>query len=98
MPIEMQSTLRCEKNSNTQGNQMKIGFIGAGKVGFSLGRYFMEHHMDVSGYYSQNPESAKAAAVFTQTAFFETLEDVVRKSEVIFLTVQIAKLLVYGSS
>ena len=64
-----------------------IGFIGAGKVGFSLGRYLMEHHMDVSGYYSQNPKSAQEAAKFTHTKFFEKLDDVVDKSEVIFLTV-----------
>ena len=70
----------------------KIGFIGAGKVGFSLGRYFMEHHMDVSGYYSQNPLSAKEAAAFTQTAFFETLQDVVRESDVLFLTVPDSKI------
>lgn len=65
----------------------KIGFIGAGKVGFSLGRYFKEHHMDVSGYYSQNPESAKTAAEFTHTRFFENLEYMVGESEVIFITV-----------
>ncbi len=67
--------------------EKRIGFIGAGKVGFSLGRYFKEHHMDVSGYYSQNPESAKAAAKFTETKFFEKLDDMVGESEVIFMTV-----------
>ncbi|MBE6021934.1 MAG: DUF2520 domain-containing protein [Cellulosilyticum sp.] len=65
----------------------RIGFIGAGKVGFSLGRYFKEHHMDVSGYYSQNPNSAQAAAEFTHTKFFEKLEHMVGESEVIFVTV-----------
>ena len=65
----------------------RIGFIGAGKVGFSLGRYFMEHHMDVSGYYSQNPKSARAAAIFTKTKCFEKLENIIGESEVIFITV-----------
>ena len=44
---------------------MKIGFIGAGKVGFSLGKYFAEKGMELSGYYSKNPASSKAAAEFT---------------------------------
>jgi predicted dinucleotide-binding enzyme len=46
---------------------MKIGFIGAGKVGFSLGKYFCEHGLDVIGYFSRNPQSALQAAEFTGT-------------------------------
>ena len=65
----------------------KTGFIGAGKAGFSLGRYMVEHHVDVSGYYSQNPESARKAAEFTGSNFYDKIETVVRESEVIFLTV-----------
>ena len=41
---------------------MKVGFIGAGKVGFSLGKYFKTHGVSVVGYYSKTPESAKSAA------------------------------------
>lgn len=66
---------------------MRIGFVGAGKVGFSLGRYFTEHGIHVSGYYSRNPRSAGEAAEFTGTGSYETLEDLVRDSEVIFITV-----------
>ena len=36
---------------------MQIGFIGAGKVGFSLGRYFAENGLTVSGYYSRDSQS-----------------------------------------
>ena len=50
---------------------MKIGFIGAGKVGFSLGRYFMERNVCVSGYYSRNLNSSKEAAAFTKTKYYE---------------------------
>ena len=32
--------------------EMKVGFIGAGKAGFSLGKYFKEKGLSVSGYYS----------------------------------------------
>lgn len=66
---------------------MRIGFVGAGKVGFSLGRYFTEHGIHVSGYYSRNPRSAMEAAEFTGTGSYETLEDLVRDSEVVFITV-----------
>lgn len=72
--------------------QKTIGFIGAGKVGYSLGRYLKEHHMDVSGYYSANPDSAKDAAEFTQTECFKDLETIVRKSEILFLTVPDGKI------
>lgn len=65
----------------------KTGFIGAGKAGFSLGRYFTECQADVSGYYSQNPKSAMEAANFTRSEFFESIEELIRKSEVIFITV-----------
>ena len=30
---------------------MRIGFIGAGKVGFTLGKYFAVNGLDVAGYY-----------------------------------------------
>ena len=46
---------------------MKVGFIGAGKVGFSLGKYFKEHGVDVTGYYSRLESSAQSAANFTKT-------------------------------
>lgn len=66
---------------------MKIGFVGAGKAGFSLGRYFTEHHVDVSGYYSRSKASAKEASVFTQTKYFETIEEIIASSDALFLTV-----------
>ena len=42
--------------------EMKIGFIGAGKTGFTLGKYFSERKVKISGYYSLNPDSALATA------------------------------------
>ncbi|MGN0352902.1 MAG: Rossmann-like and DUF2520 domain-containing protein [Roseburia sp.] len=66
---------------------MRIGFIGAGKVGFSLGKYFAVNGIEVTGYFSRNLKSAEAAAEFTDTRYFEKLEDLVRDSEVLFLTV-----------
>ncbi len=67
---------------------MKIGFVGAGKVGFTLGKYFMErNHGCVSGYYNRNLEHAKEAAAFTKTKYYEKLEELVEASDTLFLTV-----------
>lgn len=66
---------------------MKIGMIGAGKVGCSMGGYFAEHGVCVSGYYSRNPESSKKAAAFTNTKQYEKLEDIIKESDILFLTV-----------
>lgn len=66
---------------------MRIGFIGAGKVGFSLGKYFAEHDLHVSGYYSRNLDSSKEAAVFTNSKYYECLKDIIKESDTLFLTV-----------
>lgn len=66
---------------------MKIGFIGAGKVGFSLGKYFADNEITLSGYFSRSNESAKEAASFTGSQFYENLENIVKDSDVLFLTV-----------
>lgn len=66
---------------------MKIGFVGAGKVGYSLGRYLKEHHISIAGYYSRTLQSAMDAAEFTETNYYSTLEEIVEDSEVLFITV-----------
>ncbi|MHB8061010.1 MAG: Rossmann-like and DUF2520 domain-containing protein, partial [Ruminiclostridium sp.] len=66
---------------------MKIGFVGAGKVGFSLGKYFCEHGLNVIGYYSRNPQSALQAAEFTGTMYFSDIVSIVEASDTLFLTV-----------
>lgn len=69
------------------GDWMKIGFIGAGKAGFTFGKHFRENGYDVAGYYSRNPKSAQEAATFTDTVFYETLDAIVSASDALFLTV-----------
>ena len=66
---------------------MIAGFIGAGKVGFSLGKYMVCNGITVSGYYSRNIDSAREAADFTHTDFFKNISEIVEKSDIIFLTV-----------
>jgi predicted short-subunit dehydrogenase-like oxidoreductase (DUF2520 family) len=66
---------------------MKIGFIGAGKVGFSLGRYFAENGIFITGYYSKELQSATEAARFTKSRTYVNMAELVGDSDVIFLTV-----------
>ena len=66
---------------------MKIGFIGAGKVGFSLGKYFSIHGISLSGYASQSETSAKEAAQFTNSNAYSQYADLIANSDIIFLTV-----------
>lgn len=66
---------------------MNIGFIGAGKVGFSLGKFFVQGNLPVTGYYSRHRESAQEAALFTGTKPYDELDSLVRESDALFLTV-----------
>lgn len=66
---------------------IKIGFIGAGKVGFSLGKFFTKHNIEVSGYYSRSEDSALEASLFTDTKHFKKVEELVNESTIIFITV-----------
>lgn len=66
---------------------MTIGFIGAGKVGFSLGQFFAHGGLPMTGYYSRHRDSAQEAAERTGTRQFASPEALVRASDAIFLTV-----------
>lgn len=80
--------IRCVTPDITkEGDSMRIGFIGAGKAGFSLGRLFKEKGMDLCGYYSRNPESAREAAAFTDSRFYSDLKDLTDECDAIFITV-----------
>lgn len=70
---------------------MKIGFIGAGKVGFSLGKYLQNNsnrnNVEIVGYFSKSLKSAKSAADFTNTKLYINLEHILKDSDTLFLTV-----------
>lgn len=66
---------------------MKIGFIGAGKVGFSLGKFFVQGGVPVTGYYSRRRDSAEEAAHFTNTHAFHDLPSLIAHCDALFLTV-----------
>lgn len=67
--------------------KLSIGFIGAGRVGFTLGRYFYENNLELSGYFSRSYEHACDAAAFTNSKSYQTIKELVEDSQVIFITV-----------
>lgn len=67
-------------------NDMRIGFIGAGKVGITLGSYFISKGLCVSGYSSNNVKSASLAAEITSTQAFSNIRELVGICNMIFIT------------
>ena len=69
---------------------MKIGFVGAGRAGCSLGKYFttkaLQADITVTGYNSIVEEEARWAAEFTGSSVFERIEDVIAASDAIILS------------
>ena len=79
--------------NENESKQTKVGFIGAGKVGHSLGKYISwisamrPCDVSLSGYYSKSPASAESAAIFTESKFFDSSIELINNSDIIFLTV-----------
>ena len=65
---------------------MRIGIIGAGKVGTTLGRYLSMHGKDVGGFYSRTRESADEAATFVGTGTYATQHELIQDNDIIFIT------------
>lgn len=66
---------------------LRIGFYGAGRVGCTLGRYFREHGLKVTGYYNRTPDKAKEAAEWTGTLAYDSPMRLIMENDVLFLTV-----------
>lgn len=66
---------------------MKIGFIGAGHVGFSLSKWINQKHGCVKGIYSKEIEDSKECADFSISEYYKNLEDMVLNCDTLFLTV-----------
>ena len=66
---------------------MKIGFIGAGKVGTSMGKYLTERGIRINGYYSKTVRSAREAADFTHTRVYRSISSLAEDSDAVFVTV-----------
>ena len=68
------------------GDNIKIGLIGAGKVGFTLGKYLGQYDKKITGYYSRNIKSSREAADFTKSVCFESIESLVKECDIIIIT------------
>ena len=66
---------------------MKVGFVGAGKVGCSLGKLFSDTQHNLTGFYSRSSDSAQDAADFTKSKHFQSLETLIEESDTVFITV-----------
>ena len=67
---------------------MRIGFIGAGKVGSSFGALLKLKGQEISGYYSRSQKSIEHACEITGSTPYSTLEAVIKDSDWIGITVQ----------
>ncbi len=65
---------------------MRIGFIGAGKVGTAFGRYLGEKGISVSGYLGRNAEKVAHACAVTQGQAFDDHRQLARASDIILIT------------
>jgi len=65
---------------------LKIGFIGAGKVGISLGRYFEHNGFEISAYFNRSYLDITQYG-FEKKQFLNSIKDVVNSSDIIFITV-----------
>lgn len=65
---------------------MNISFIGAGKVGTSFGIYLKQKGINITGYFSENFKDAQLASDKTKSIAYESLKDLVKDSQVIFIT------------
>lgn len=66
---------------------MNIGFIGAGKVGTALGRYFAHNNLSIAGYYDIDQAASHQAALLTSSEAFSTTADLIRTASLVFITV-----------
>ena len=66
---------------------MKLGVIGAGRVGVSLGKYFSKvDGVELTGYYSRTLKSAEEGAAFTGSSVFTSLQDILEASDTLLIT------------
>lgn len=66
---------------------MRIGIIGAGKVGTAFGLFLKDRGVCLTGYASRTQASAEMAAELTDSVAFQNALALIREAELIFLTV-----------
>ena len=66
---------------------LRVGFVGAGKIGFALGTHLFEHGSKVSGYASRTQKAALWASQRTHSVSFSSLQALLDSTDLIFITV-----------
>lgn len=82
------NVLNCKtKDCNSFIDSQSVGFIGPGRVGTALGKWFYDNGSKIAGYYGRDYLKAEAAAQSTHSKAFNNLYDLVNESQIIFITV-----------
>ena len=68
------------------GDTIKIGFIGPGKVGVSLGRYFTHKGIKLSGFYGKNINTIKEGANITNSKPYDNIQEIIEDSDILLIT------------
>ena len=66
---------------------MTISFIGCGRVGTSLAKYFKDRDLNVIGMNDRTPQNGQESAEFVGVPFFVDRAELITGADVIFLTV-----------
>lgn len=67
--------------------QLRVGFVGAGKIGFALGLHLFRSGAHISGYASRSHTAAQWAAQCTNSVSFSSLQALLDSTDLIFITV-----------
>jgi Uncharacterized conserved protein len=67
---------------------VKIGLIGAGKVGTSLGKYLTTKDFVLSGFFDTDAIAAEKAATKTNSCKCASIQQLISNSDLVFLTVK----------
>lgn len=66
---------------------MRVGIVGTGKVGSSLGQYLVNNEIEIAGVYDILSANSKQMANVLNTEYFSELSFLVAASDILFLTV-----------
>ncbi len=65
---------------------MRLGIVGAGKAGVSMGKYLsISSDIVLTGFFSRTKKSAEEAAEFTETCVFDSLEEMIPGNDMILI-------------
>ncbi|MFZ7120350.1 MAG: Rossmann-like and DUF2520 domain-containing protein [Eubacteriaceae bacterium] len=65
---------------------MKIGFIGGGKVGISLGMYFLSKGNIISYYHRKGSSISSKTKNMNDIVYYRKLDDIIRFNNIVFIT------------